>query len=48
MGRDVEPSRSLPFLETMFIVDDNDGGRRSMRSLERREKIRLLCADIFA
>jgi hypothetical protein len=48
MGSDVEPSRSFPFFETMFIVDDIDGDRRLVRSLERRENIKLRCADIFA
>ena len=48
MGSEVEPSRSFPFFETVFIVDDNDGDRRLMRSFERRANIKLRCADSFA
>lgn len=47
-GREVEPSRSLPFLDMMFIVDDNEDGKRSRRSLETREKVKLLWDDILA
>lgn len=48
MGREVSDSRSLPFLETMDIVDANAGWRRSGRSLASRENTRLLCEDNLA
>lgn len=48
MGRDESDSRSLPFLETMDIVDDNAGWRRSGRSLANWENIRLLWEDNLA
>jgi hypothetical protein len=48
MERDIEPSRSLPFFETMRIEDESDDGRRWSRSIARRENIRLRCAEILA